>query len=101
MNVWVVTVGKDESFNSVWVTKKLAWRHAQKMARDFVANDVDYMKAHRHKYSPERDCLEVQGHHKFDGKGNKRWETRTVFYIEEQPVQGDAVEALAEIIDQR
>ena len=36
MNVWVVTVGKDESFNSVWVTKKLAWRHAQKMAREFA-----------------------------------------------------------------
>jgi hypothetical protein len=96
MNVWVVTVGDKESFNSVWISHKLAWRHAKKLARDHAVRRTNY-RERRFKQSPEQNRIEIQGHNLYGSNRRKIWDTLEVFYVEEQPVQGDAVDALAAI----
>jgi hypothetical protein len=96
MNVWVVTVSDNESFNSVWISHTLAWRHAKKLSRDHAVLRRDY-KERRFKWSPEQNRIEVQGHNQFGSNRKKIWQTLEVFFVEEQPVQGDAVDALAAI----
>lgn len=90
--VWVVTVGDSESFNSVWITHQLAWLHAQKIARD---HKHGYPKT-RFKYPPDKGYLTLQGRNTYDTLDGK-WRSLLVIYVEEAEVQGDVVQALAEV----